>query len=321
MQFKDKITELRSIIIDSLNPIIGENCILADAPYYNNIGDVLIWQGIEDFLKGSGKNLLSVTSVDTFLFPEISEDVTILLTGGGNFGDLWRLFQDFRLEVIKRYPNNRIVMFPQSVWYEDSTLIEYDARLLSYHKNLFLCARDQWSYDFLCKYFYANNILLVPDMAFCICNKILDSYRGNDLGLNLFFKRKDKELSNTTPLSINEDYDISDWPSYEKRIPLVYFLGKLLGARRRLQCSKKIYDGLGKCVDFYANRYLKKSLVRIGCKFIAPYSSIVTTRLHALILSVLLYKKVEYIDNTTRKLSAFSNTWLKDMSIVKPYEG
>lgn len=321
MQFKEKIIELRSTIEKTLAPLIGDKCILADAPYYNNIGDILIWQGIEDFLRHNNKSLISVTNINTFLFPEISEDITILLMGGGNFGDLYRCFQDFRLKVIKKYSKNRIIMFPQSIWYEDISIIERDARIFSQHNDLYLCARDKWSYDFLSKYFNANSILLVPDMAFCIDDKILESYRRSGTGKKLFLKRLDKELSKSTPHITNAECDIFDWPSFEKKIYQIFFLQKLLSIRMKLKLSEKLHICIGKCIDIYANRYLKKSLVKLGCKFLAPYSLIMTTRLHALILSVLLYKDVKYIDNITSKLSAFSDTWLKDLNNIKPYEG
>lgn len=54
--------------------------------------------------------------------------------------------------------------------------------------------------------------------------------------------------------------------------------------------------------------------------FLRPYNHIITTRLHALILSVLLHKSVEYIDNTTGKLSAFVSTWLSDLNDVKSFK-
>ena len=45
MNNKQKVTQLREVINSSLNKLIGKKCILLDAPYYHNIGDVLIWTG------------------------------------------------------------------------------------------------------------------------------------------------------------------------------------------------------------------------------------------------------------------------------------
>lgn len=212
-------------------------------------------------------------------------------------------------------------MFPQSVWYEDSHLIGEDARIMAQHKDLYLCARDQWSYDFLKQHFSKNHILLVPDMAFCIDDKILAPYRGNDnAGHNLFFRRIDKEITATTPSKLPIECDIHDWPTVEHKPKRFYYFGKACGIAHRLKRLPPLYHLTNNCIDRLANRYIKDALVKIGCEFLAPYSSVTTTRLHAMILSVLLHKPVEYIDNSTGKLSAFAHTWLNDLAEVKPYE-
>ncbi len=69
-----KSNELREIVYDRIIPLLSDKAILADAPYYNNIGDVLIWQGITDFLKENSIRLLKTTSYNTFTFPELSDE-------------------------------------------------------------------------------------------------------------------------------------------------------------------------------------------------------------------------------------------------------
>ena len=68
-------------------------------------------------------------------------------------------------------------MFPQSIWYEDESLIAKDAAVMARHNDLTLCARDKWSYNFLKEHFGKNKILLVPDMAFYISDEYLNKYR------------------------------------------------------------------------------------------------------------------------------------------------
>ena len=322
MASKKKIDQLRDKIDVELKDRVGDNCILIDAPYYDNIGDVLIWNGVEDFLKENGKNLVSTHSIPTFSFPKLDKNLTILLTGGGNFGDLWRYFQEFRLKVIQNYPDNRILMFPQSVWYEDANLIEYDRKILEEHPNMLLCARDQWSFDFMTKHFPKCDIRLVPDMAFYISDDRLEKYRNRSEGRKLFFKRIDKEKTSVTPANLGESFDVHDWPTVEKRPKVFWWLGKACGAANRFQryglpvLADLIHNG----VDKFAAWKIKDGLLHIGADFLAPYDKIVTTRLHAMILSILLHKELEYIDNTTGKLSAFANTWLSDLDSVKPYK-
>lgn len=48
---------------------------------------------------------------------KIKKDTIILLQGGGNFGDIWDI-HEFKRKVIRNYPENRIIIFPQTVFYQ-----------------------------------------------------------------------------------------------------------------------------------------------------------------------------------------------------------
>ena len=307
------IDDLRNIIYQKLYPFIGSDYVLLDVPYHGNIGDVLIWQGERDFLSTIPYRMLYQSSYK-WPMKNLDKNTTILLHGGGNFGDIWREFQKFRLSVIEKYSDNPIVMFPQSVWYDDESLIKEDASRMARHKNLTLCARDNWSYDFMKKYFSANNILLVPDMAFCISDEFLNRYRILGSNKSLFIRRLDKEITFDTPTL---DMDVRDWPTVETELKKITNLGYAFSIARRF--PKPISGILYGMIDTFADSVIRMSLPRIGCEFLSVYDKIITTRLHAMILSVLLYKKVEYIDNVSKKLSAFAETWLSELETVKPY--
>lgn len=305
------INKLRQIIRRELDPIIGKNTILLDCPYHINIGDTLIWQGELDFLNALGKDPIFQSSLFTFTFPKITKDITICLHGGGNFGDLYRCAQDFRLQVIERYPDNKIVMFPQSVWYKDKNLIEVDANIFSKHKNLYLCARDIESYEFMKKYFSSNNILLVPDMAFFINRDLFEKKQQIQSGTerSVLIKRLDPELvrKDYTGFSVDE---IRDWPTFEK-IPLVFkVLEKITVLLIRFP---QLRSFLGRPIDYVVQNHLKCKLLKKGIEFLSSFNVIYTTRLHAMILGVMLdKKKIIGLDNISGKLSAYYNSWLKD---------
>ena len=319
MSFDEKIVQLRQLISDSIKPLLGERVIIADAPYYDNIGDILIWRSTVDFLRENGIKLLHSYGAGYFPFPSLDKDITIILTGGGNFGDLWRTLQDNRLEIIARYPENRIVMLPQSIFYQEKELINKDADMMARHSALHLFARDQASYDILSARFNRNHVYLAPDMAFCIDTRLLDRYRHRDIGKSLFLLRSDKELPHDAPTALHEADVISDWPTPEMFELLI----------RNLKRARRISRDLRRCgvptgivesaIEICGNRFIRDSLTIKGCEFLEPFSRMVTTRLHTMILSALLHKPVEYIDNTYGKLSAFAETWLHDLSEVKAY--
>lgn len=319
MDIQDKIDFLRNRLLNKLLPLIDNDYVLWDVPYYNNIGDVLIWEGERSFLKESKHQCLDFASAGTCRFPKLSPDAVILLGGGGNFGDLWRWFQEFRLEVIRRYPENRIIIFPQSVYYDDVGVMQSDAELMSCHQKLIICAREQQSYGLL-KANFRNEIIFVPDMAFCIPLEDLRRWAIKGHGRVLYLKRMDKELAEDWVFPAGAE--VRDWPSMEKKPLPLFFLEKGLGLKRHLEKYKLNFLSvwLTGWIDWYADRVVRPHLVKMGVKFLSGYKYVYTTRLHVMILSVLLGKECEFLDNSYGKNSAFYDTWLKDLPGVKRAE-
>lgn len=81
------INSLREKIRDSLTPLITHNYVLLDLPYYDNIGDTLIWEGTREFLKTLPYKCLYYASKDSFRYRELPPEAIILLSGG----QFWRL--------------------------------------------------------------------------------------------------------------------------------------------------------------------------------------------------------------------------------------
>lgn len=301
------IHRLRNQIVKSLTPLINNDFIYIDLPYHSNIGDTLIWKGTEDFIEGLKHKCLYRCSYATFQPQLLHEKVVILLHGGGNLGDLYSVHQKFRNRIIDLYPNNRIVILPQTVYYMGSRLLANDAITMRKHKDLYICARDQYSYDFLMRYRFCKNILLVPDMAFCI-----DFSKQQDEILTqtdrvLLFKRIDKEkadISHVVPEQYNGVLDTKDWVGYETVTDDFAKLTNLIK-------DKKFAEA-----DTYAlNTYLPKRL-KEGIQMISPYKFVYSNRLHGSILSILLGKEVTIIDNSYGKNAQFYDTWLQGVPTI-----
>ena len=110
---------------------LASGCILLDAPYYHNIGDVLIWTGVQCFVKDNNIECIYTASYETCTFPTIDKDVTVLFNGVGNLGDIYHEHMEFLLTVIRSYPKNRIIVLPQTVYYKDTELEKQDFKELS----------------------------------------------------------------------------------------------------------------------------------------------------------------------------------------------
>lgn len=303
MTSQEKIQQLKKCIHDSLTNLIDGDYVLLDVPYYTNIGDTLIWEGTKHFLKDIPHKCLYTASVETYKYRPLPPDTVILLQGGGNFGDLWRRHQDLRLNVIKAYPNNKIIILPQTVFYKDHAVFQEDAKIFNSHKNLHICARDTVSLEYL-QLSLTCNLLLVPDMAFCISSKLLKKHSKKEVDRALFLKRNDPEFCQYDFSSyITEDeamLDTCDWPTMEQQFKTKTYLDKLLWHKERL----------GRIPDLYADRIFRPFQVRKGIEFVSQYKKVYTTRLHVAILSLLLGKNIVFFDNSYGKNSSFFDTWL-----------
>ena len=301
-----KIEYFKTIIREKLTPLIDNDYYLVDAPFYHNIGDLLIWEGESEFLKTIPHRCLGISTMITYNKNSIrNDDTIILLQGGGNFGDIWRGFQEFRLKIINEYPNNKIIIFPQTIYYNDKKQLIEDAKIMERHKNLTICARDLKSYSLLKEHF-KNNILLIPDMAFFISHNFINRYIVEEQNKCLYLKRNDRENKNNS-LKINSQYPVttSDWPTMENRDLTQIGLRVI----RIFKCNKLI--------NWYLCNIYKNNLIKKGIAFISSFKEIYTTRLHVAILSILLNKEFNFLDNIYGKNRNFYDTWLSDINKIK----
>ena len=320
-EYRDKLAKLRCEIFSIIAPLITGDAHLTNLPYHSNLGDSLIWQGTEDFLTETGHKILSRSSFLSCRFPKVKPDDVIILNGGGNFGDIWRMIMDFIIRVTETYPHNRIILLSQSAWYDNPNQIEADAKILARHRDLHLVARDEVTYNLFQTHFSDNPSYLAPDMAFAIKpDRLMDWQMLPPSKGTLYLRRIDKEWDPKTEITI-PDALVTDWPTISSPgiIEKCYFaaLNRTMYKIGHSATKDLIYWPIVEMSSrpMILNRFLKR-----GSEFILPYSRIVTTRLHVLILATLLGRQVEYIDNITGKLSAFVNTWLTDFPNIKPYE-
>ena len=311
----ERLAELKKVLARSLSNIICNDYIFLDLPYYSNIGDSMIWKGTEAFLATLPYRCIYRASIETYLPPDIDKNVIILLHGGGNFGDLWRRHTEFVLKVVEQFPNNRIVILPQTVHYQDKAIMIEDAQQLGMHSRLSICARDAVTKEFLEKYF-SNHVLLVPDMALFVSPKYSSVGIVKRKEKSLFLLRKDKEVryfDEFESLRKQKNTDERDWPGMEQKLICTKILSRLIKINKRSK-NKKIVYYLSKVIDWYSLKIHMPRLYKIGLQFIDKYEKIYSTRLHGAIIGVLLNKKVTVFDNSYGKNKNFYNTWLKDFN-------
>lgn len=319
MTSQESIIKQKEIIEKLLLPEINNDYIICGLPNYSNIGDMLIYQGTIEFLKKTKHKCIGkcfYNDYDTF---KVNTETIFIIMGGGYMGDTWRSAWETVVSFVKRFPNNKIIIFPQSVYYADKNLAQQDADIFSNNRNITICVRDTVSYNIV-KEFYKNRVLLVPDIAFYLnLNKYINRIYHVSTKI-LYIKRTDKEfVSNNLN---NEEMDIMDWPTmnYDTKSKLqkiceksFYYYRKII---KKYPFSKPIIKPLEYSIFFNLYRYI---LIKEGLKLISQYKTIYTTRLHAMILSLLLNKKVVYLDNSYGKISSYCKTWLNNIENLYSY--
>jgi pyruvyl transferase EpsO len=291
------IAKLNGVIHECLKDLVtaDEPMAILDFPDIRNCGDSAIWLGEMAWLaERLGKRPAYVARIDDFSAEELERAMPtgpIFIHGGGNFGDLWPAHQDFRERVLERFPDRRIVQFPQSIHYRSPERIAESARAIGRHGNFVLLVRDEQSRAFADRHFDCE-VRLCPDMAFCI--GALSPAEAEFPVLAML--RADQEKAGESDLSAHPDVPAEDWiteSASEIRI------AKAVGAASALLALKPADMRLRKLDAAAHNRF------RRGIRQISRGRAIVTDRLHVHICSLLIGRPHAVLDNSYGKLRRF----------------
>ena len=114
--------------------------------------------------------------------------------------DLYPLEKIPYIELAKRFKDYPIVIFPQTINYNDWTLIEDSSRIFNSHGRITLMCRDDVSYEKATIHFPKCNLLLKPDIVTTLIGTM--RYQSERNGL-LICMRHDNETCNSID-SINK---------------------------------------------------------------------------------------------------------------------
>lgn len=321
MNNRERINAYKSLINQVLIPLIDSDYVLLDVPNHGNIGDNLIWEGELEFLRQIPHKCLYSANVHNWEEEKIKEAKIILFHGGGNWGDLYRICQEHRLYITEKYKDKRIIVFPQTVWYNDITLLRADCEVFNKHKDIHICVRDQESMMLLSEYIDVKKLFLLPDMAFFVNIDKWTGHKKESQNKILFMLRTDPEIDQIS-FQIDSDFDIKDWPTFSnnKYILKVHTLSSYIKAKisKRMQKSK-LFSHFVNPMYGLNRRNGRERFVNCGIDFFSDYGTIYTTRLHGLILGVLMEKRMIIVDNKYNKCKNFYNTWLFEFDDIEFY--
>ncbi|QJD87442.1 polysaccharide pyruvyl transferase family protein [Cohnella herbarum] len=289
---KNKLREILNVVPQ------GSNIYYLDYPVHSNGGDLLIMKGTEAFFKDNHIRVRARYSV--LDFPEtlmIPKDHIIVLHGGGNFGDLYPVHQKLREKIVTSYPQHRIVILPQTIYYKYEVEFDRTALVFNRHNDVHLFVRDPLSYEMSAMKFHKCSVYLSPDMAHQLWPIRPKSSPGKDL--LCFFRTDIEKTSEQEQLEKSGRGDYLDWTSLYNRVEKksIYMIVRMM---RKGGGALPLQAIWGKYTDYLVDKAVKR---------FSGYRNVQTSRLHGHILSCLMDKPNTLLDNSYGKNSNYYKTW------------
>lgn len=295
-------------VIDPAIPVA-----LIDYPEHSNVGDSAIWAGETKFLRDGNYDLRYIC--DHAYFSEaalrrLMPRGQILLHGGGNFGTVWPRYQAFRESIAKKFPDYRLVQLPQSLHFDDEASAGKACDAFSQHPDFLLLTRDRESLQFAQQHLKVR-AELCPDSALLLQGILVRRTPEVDV---LVLARTDKEAKNDGLRNFSvEGYScrVVDWLEEPKSMTRRY-------ARLAKMLSTGPLASLSAFQSTHAHLFQALANARIerGVRLLSQGRIVVTDRLHAHIVCLILGIPHVVLDNSYGKLSRFISCWTASSDLV-----
>ncbi|MDR2594957.1 MAG: glycosyltransferase [Fibromonadaceae bacterium] len=268
-------------------------------PDYGNLGDHAIAEATYSFFQNQlGFEIAEIPFGQYNICAEITKhhilpsDI-VLITGGGFLGSLWFSAEQQARDVIKNYPDNPIIILPQSIFWENTPRwkkeCEETQQVYASHGNLTLCARDLATYKLMQELYPTCHLRLIPDMALYMnWNNFFDTDTQRNGALLCLKKDKESILTDE-----NQQYllDIGKKLCGDAKFCTTVLQVQIFQEERENRLRKKI------------NEFRKAELV-------------VTDRLHGMIFAAIAETPCVVLSALTHKLQA-TFEWVKHLPYIR----
>ena len=275
---------------------------LLDSPHYGNIGDQAIAYAIQKFAH---------TYFDDYSFVDIQqeelphyidelkkcimpEDI-IFMVGGGNMGNIYKIYEATRRIVFREFPDNKIVVFPQTMEYTKDIFGKLSKRrsrkIYNNHNSLLILAREEISYKNIQSLYPCCKVVLCPDIVLSL-DGIISSTERNGIGVCL---RHDCERRLT-----DEDR--------EEILKSVAMTNKSIREITTITDTK------------YITSNMREGLVLSKIEEISKCELLITDRLHAMIFAAVSKTPCIAFNNTNRKIEGVYK-WISNRNYIKMVNG
>lgn len=280
-----------------------------DIPIHDNIGDQLIYLGTLRFLR---ENRISVSAISSAYNYSPRKDRSILLLhGGGNLGDLYQHHELFREKIISENLHRRIIILPQSIYFQERDAFDRAQRVMSSHHDLHICARDKRSLEIARR--LSRHTILMPDMAHRLY-PVIGRLSRTTKPATLSLRRTDNETAHSAYTSILGFATQTDWPEligyrHRRRIRRAV---RVLKALTTLGLAGAISRPFSKWWECESNELAARAI-----DLFSKHSLVITDRLHAHILACLMDIPSKVQDNVYGKNLSYVESWTYRSSLTQ----
>lgn len=270
--------------------------ILMGVPHHSNLGDHAITIAERKFIKRYFSEYIYQEVAEEKIHmciekiaKHIENEDVIFLHGGGNLGDEYLFIEEGRRKIIEKFPNNKIIIFPQTMYFHEDEKgnkeLEISKEIYNGHSNLVIMAREEKSYITMKKEFFNNKIFLTPDIV-----TILNEQEPQDREGALAIIRNDGEsklnrkLKNEIKKVVEENFNSVNYTDTAKG-----------GSIHELQRKKELNQMF--------QEYRKAQIV-------------ITDRLHGMIFAAITGTPCIALDNYNHKIK-YSAKWFKNLEYIK----
>jgi pyruvyl transferase EpsO len=280
---------------------------MIDFPNYGNVGDSAIYLGQLAALRAVNRLvprfICDLKTYDREALKQRAGTGTILLTGGGNFGDLWPEVQRVREDILEHFPGNRVIQLPQTINFQSAEALERARAVVRGHPDFTLLVRDRPSLAVAREHFGPRSYLC-PDMAFCLNGLRPVGRPDRDI---VWLARTDSEKRDPGNEAAQPTADwIDDTP------------GTLLHVNRSLSRGLRRTSGpLHRWALRATYTPLARQRLRRGIRLVSRGRVVVTDRLHGHVLCLLLGIPHVVLDDRFGKISNFRAVWTREADGVE----
>jgi exopolysaccharide biosynthesis predicted pyruvyltransferase EpsI len=274
---------------------------LVDFPDHSNVGDSAIWLGEMAYLRKCGRLPAYHSAIADFEDDACRAaigDGPILIHGGGNMGTLWPKHEAFRLHLLRTHRGRPIVQMPQSLHYADPAATAEMAAAIQGHGQFTLLVRDARSLAFAEQHFDCA-IHLCPDAALMLGRQPRSPAAEPVFALLRTDHERAAGQTDALPSGVVADDWLEEDPGQKRRLRLSLKLGRLFTRDPMARRAAR-------------QRRLAEWRLQRGLAMLSTGDLVVTDRLHAHILSLLLDIPHVLLDNSYGKVAGFADQWTAD---------